>query len=74
MLNELHLYWLDKNWQSRGVANHYNLIVYPDSKEYKVFVNAFYDYRKPTDIEVKRKSDITDYIKYLDNLGYNEIK
>lgn len=70
---KIHLYWLDKNWHERGYANNYNLIVYMEDKTYKVYTNAFYDYRWPEDIEVKKKSDITDYIEYLKENGFTEI-
>lgn len=72
---KLHLYWLDKNWQAvgRGCAQNYNLIVNMEDKTYKVFVNPFYGYRHPEDIEVKRKSDIVDYIGYLKENGFAEI-
>lgn len=71
---KIHLYWLDKNWHGRGYANNYNLIVYTEDKTYKVYTNAFYDYRWPEDIEVKKKSDITDYIEYLKENAFTEIK
>ena len=71
---KIHLYWLDKVWQSRGYAKNYNLIVYIDNKAYKVYTNPFYNYRYSEDIEVKRKSDITEYIEYLKANGFTEIK
>ena len=59
----LHLFYLDKNWKKRGdCANNYNLIVDMENKTYKVYTNAFYGYYHPEDIEVKKKSDIEDYI------------
>lgn len=70
---KLHLFWLDKDWQSRGVANNLNLIVYFEDKTYKVFTNPFYAYHHQEDIEVKKKSDITDYIEYLKENGFKEI-
>ena len=71
---KLHLFWLDKDWQSRGVANNLNLIVYFEDKTYKVFTNPFYAYYHREDIEVKKKSDITDYIEYLKENGFKEIE
>lgn len=69
----LHLFWLDKNWQRRGsCANNYNLIVDIENKTYKVYTNAFYGYYRPEDIEVKKKSDITDYVEYLKQNGFKE--
>lgn len=69
----LHLFWLDKNWKKRGdCANNYNLIVDMENKTYKVYTNAFYGYYQPEDIEVKKKSDIEDYIEYLKRNGFTE--
>ena len=68
----IHLYWLDKNWRGRGCANHFNLIVDMDNKTYKVYTNSYYCYNKPEDIEVKRKSDILEYIDYLQKNGFAE--
>ena len=66
----LHLFWLDKNWKKRGdCANNYNLIVDMENKTYKVYTNAFYGYYHPENIEVKKKSDIEDYIEYLKKNG-----
>lgn len=71
---KLHLFWLDKDWiDKRGCANNLNLIVYFEDKTYKVYTNAFYGYYHQEDIEVKRKSDITDYIEYLKENGFKEI-
>ena len=66
----LHLYCIDKNWKVKGCASNFNLVVYPEDKTYKTFVNPFYGYNKPEDIEVKKKSDILDYIKYLEENGF----
>ena len=70
----LHLFWIDKRWQERGYAKNYNLLVDMDNKTYKIYENPFYDYHKPEDIEVKRKSDIDDYVKYLNDNGYIGMK
>ena len=71
----LHLFWLDKNWKKRGdCANNYNLIVDMENKTYKVYTNAFYGYYHPEDIEVKKKSDIEDYIEYLKRNGFREME
>lgn len=71
----LHLFWLDKNWKKCGdCANNYNLIVYMENKTYKVYTNAFYGYYHPEDIEVKKKSDIEDYIEYLKRNGFTEME
>ena len=69
----LHLFWIDKRWQERGYANNYNLIVDIEKKIYKVYVNSFYAYNRAEDIEVKKKSDITDYIEYLKENGFEEV-
>lgn len=69
---KLHLFWIDKRWQERGYANNYNLIVDMENKTYKVFVNPFYAYHRPEDIEVK-KSDITEYVEYLREKGFKEV-
>ena len=71
---KIHLYWLEKNWQSKGCANNYNLIADMENKTYYIYTNSFYGYRHPEDIEVKRKSDIADYIEYLKTNGFLEIK
>ena len=71
----LHLFWLDKNWKKRGdCANNCNLIVDMENKTYKVYTNAFYGYYYPEDIEVKKKSDIEDYIEYLKRNGFTEME
>jgi len=65
-----HLYWLDKNWQERGCANHFNLLVHNDTKTYETYINPFYDYRSDMSVEVVRRSDITDFIRHLESEGY----
>lgn len=69
----LHLYYIDKNWKTKSCASNFNLVVYLDDKAYKTFVNPFYGYDKPEDIEVKKKSDLLDYIKYLEKNGFTQI-
>ena len=70
----LHLFWLDKNWKEKGCADNYNLVVDMENKTYKVYVDAFCGYRNQEDIEVKKKSDITDYIEYLKENEFNEVE
>ena len=70
---KLHLFWRDMNWQTKSCADNYNLVVYMEDKTYKVFINPFYAYHRPEDIEVKRKSDIKEYIEYLKQNGFTEI-
>lgn len=70
---KLHLFYLDKDWKKRGdCAKNYNLIVNMENKTYKVYTNAFYGYYNPVDIEVKKKSDVEDYIEYLKENGFTE--
>ena len=45
-----------------------------ENKTYKQFVDPFYGYYKADDIEVKRKSDIVDYIKYLKDNDFKEVE
>ena len=61
----LHLYYLDKNWREKGAAENFNLIVDMENKTYKVYSNSYYGYNSPNSVEVKRKSDITDYLEFL---------
>lgn len=70
---ELHLYWIDSKWKvEQRTANNYNLLVDVENKTYKIFVNPYLAYHRATDIEVKRKSDITDYVEYLKIIGFVE--
>lgn len=62
---KLHLYWRDKNWERKGAADNYNLFVDMENKTYKIWVNSFYGYDSVSSIEVKRKSDIDEYVAYL---------
>ena len=72
---KIHLFWLDNNYKKTGrTANNYNLIVDMRNKTYQQFVNPFYGYYKAEDIEVKRKSDIVDYIKHLKANGFKEVE
>lgn len=71
IIMELHLYYLDRKWTKRGdCAHNYNLVVDLDNKTYKIYVSPFYEYERSSDIEVKRKSDIMDYIEYLKENGF----
>lgn len=71
----IHLFWLDKKWkQNGGCAENYNLIVDMENKTYKVYANAYYAYHRAEDIEVKKKSDITDYVGYLKENGFKEVE
>lgn len=70
---KLHLFWLDKRWKEKSCADNYNLIVDMENKTYKIYTNAFYGYYQPEDIEVKKKSDISDYTEYLKRNGFVEV-
>lgn len=61
----IHLYRLDKNWKKKGVAENLNLIVNYEFKTYKMYINSFYGYDGKDSIEVKKKSDIFDYMETL---------
>lgn len=71
---KIHLFWIDKNWKRNGVANNYNLIVDMGNKTYKVFIDPYYAYNRAEDIEVKKKSDIMDYVEYLKLNGFKEVE
>lgn len=72
---KLYLFWIDNKWKRNGrTANNYNLIVDMENKTYKQFVNPLYIHKKPEDIEVKRKSDIVEYAKYLKWNGFKEVE
>ena len=69
----LHLFWLDKKWKEKGCADNYNLVVDMENRTYKFYINSYYGYYKEEDIEVKRKSDILDYMEYLKKNGCKEV-
>ena len=69
-----HLFWLDKNWNEKGCADNYNLVVDMESRTYKFYINPYYGYYKEEDIEVKRKADILDYMEYLKKNGFKEVE
>lgn len=71
---KFHLFWIDKNWKNGRTTNNYNPIVDIENKTYKVFVNPFYGYDRVEDIEVKKKSDIVDYVEYLKLNGFKEVE
>lgn len=69
-----HLFWIDNKWkQNGGCAENYNLIVDMKNKTYKFYINPYYGYYRKEDIEVKRKSDITEYVEYLKDNGFKEV-
>ena len=70
----IHLFWLDKKWKENGCcADNYNLIVDMESRTYKFYINPYYGYYRAEDIEVKRKSDILDYMEHLKKNGLTEV-
>ena len=70
---KIHLYWLDKNWQSRGYANNYNLIVDMEDKTYKTYTSVYCGYSSLESVEVKRRCDIIGYMEYLKANGFTEV-
>lgn len=70
----LHFYWIETNWHRRGYAKNYNLVVDLEKKTYRTYVNSYYDYNLPEDIEVKKKKDILDYVEYLKYNDFTETK
>lgn len=71
--NTLSLHYIDKNWQKRGYAKHIHLIIDYDKKVYRKVENYMLpDFTAYNHIEVKRKSDIEEYIQYLDFMGFKE--
>lgn len=72
---EIKMFWRDQNWENRGYANHIWLHIYPDEREYQNVVTPYCDISGGMNIvEVKRKSDIEDMIKYLEGWDYKETK
>lgn len=61
----LHFYWIDKNWQHRGYARNYNVVVDFKRKTYYIYINSYYDYNTPDDIEIKTKNNILRFVEYL---------
>lgn len=75
VIMRIHLFWLDKKWKENGgCADNYNLIVDMENRTYKFYINPYYGYYKPEDIEVKRKSDILDYMEHLKKNGFKEVE
>ena len=60
--------------QNGGCADNYNLIVDMENRIYKFYINPYYGYYRPEDIEVKRKSDILDYMEHLKKNGFEEVE
>lgn len=70
----LHLYYIDNSWKkNHTAAKNFNLLVDFERKVYKTYTNPYYGYYNPEDIEVKKKSDIKNYIEYLEMMGFRNI-
>lgn len=73
MNSTLSLHWMDKNWKCRGYAKHKHLIIDMDAKVYRLLENyGVPDFNRANIIEVVRKSDIYDYAKHLQSIGFKE--
>lgn len=70
--NTLSLHYIDKHWKHRGYANNVHLIVDFDHHVYRYLVNYGMPSFGANRIEVKRKSDIDDYVKYLKAYDFKE--
>ncbi len=67
------LWWFDTNWVKKGAAEHYIVIIDYEKGAYA----SYFSYNQPSGvnaIEVKRKSDLTDYVNALGRLGFRETK
>jgi hypothetical protein len=74
MVMKLHLYWFDKNYKAKGVAHNYNMLIDMQARTYKLWTNTYGDYHNSDSIEVVRKSDLIDYEKYLQSIGFKYIR
>ena len=67
------LWWFDTNWVKKGAAEH--VVVFVDFE--KTAFTSYTTYIVPSGvnaIEVKRKTDLTDYVKLLENAGFKRIE
>ena len=71
--NTLSLHWLDKDWKRRGYAKNVHLIIDFDNHTYRYLVNFNIPSFGANRIEVKRQSDIDDYVKYLKAYDFKEV-
>lgn len=76
----INMVWIDKNWQSRGVAENRYLRIRPDNKTFSYATSywipnapgtAYFDNEF---IEVKRLKDLDAYVKRLIDEGFEEVK
>lgn len=67
----IHLYWVDKNWNKRGGEAH-NEHLYVDyaKKIFQRCVNNYVSDNSAKNVEVTRRSDLRDYMKYLESQGF----
>ena len=68
----IHLYWVDKNWDKRPDHDAHNehLYVDYDKKIFQRCINNFVAWNYAKDVEVTRRSDLRDYMKYLESEGF----
>lgn len=72
---EIKLYWLDTRYRARGYANNLILNINTVEKSYALITTyAIPNINERKNIEVKRKSDILDYVSQLKADGYKENK
>lgn len=64
---KIHLVWLepDSSWINRGYAKNLHLIVNYKTKSYEYLESYGTGWADRSLVEVKRKSDIKDYVEYL---------
>ena len=76
MSNYTVLVWLDKNWYRKGLCAAENLWldINHDKRTFRKTISCYSDIAQSYIIEVKRKSDIKDYIEHLKSEGYVEEK
>ena len=71
---EICLFWLDKNWKSKGEAENAMLLVDYENKMFKHAITYMVpSATAPNSFEIKRKSDLIDYIKLLRQEEFREL-
>ena len=68
----IHLYWVDKNWDKRADHDAHNEHLYVDyaKKIFQHCVNNYVSDNSAKNVEVTRRSDLRDYMKYLESQGF----
>lgn len=68
----IHLYWVDKNWDKRADHDAHNEHLYVDyaKKIFQRCVNNYVSDNSAKNVEVTRRSDLRDYMKYLESEGF----